>query len=271
MSNNENNENMSRARRGSVGNAVFSSLFQRNSSIPNGSPSVIPPAAVNMNDPQRRRLSVSTLGLHGASPTSTSAPYHFRRASTSTNSESIDECAVEEDESGSPKTAPTTPFRRMSMGGPPRNFRSGSMAATGKTRATAPRSQGKSPISPGLCPRARSVAYSSSVQPTQSLKLAREEKANPLVEQTQFAWSEQLRNRAESSVSAPRPSFSFANGFGNSPPRGNNMQQHDRAKSAAEMPAPPAQSPPAPKPKQPERRKPDAFQERILKGDFYMD
>jgi hypothetical protein len=36
------------------------------------------------------------------------------------------------------------------------------------------------------------------------------------------------------------------------------------------MQAPPAQAA-AVKPKQPERRKPDPFQERILKGDFYMD
>jgi hypothetical protein len=218
--NNENHENMNRPRRGSVGNAVFSSLFQRNGSTATGSSSVIPPAAANMNDAQRRRLSVSTLGL-GASPTSSSAPYHFRRASTSTNSESIDECAVDEEDTGSPgsaKNTPSTPFRRMSMGGPPRNFRNGSIAA----------------------------------------------------DQGQFAWSEQLRNRAESSVSGPKPSFSFANGFGNSPPRGNSMQA-DQPKAAAEMPAPPAQSPPAPRPKQPERRKPDAFQERILKGDFYMD
>lgn len=219
--NNDNNDSMNRSRRGSVGNAVFSNLFQRNGSASSGPGSVIPPA-VNMNDAaQRRRLSVSTLGL-GASPTSSNAPYHFRRASTSTNSESIDECAVEEDDTGSPNSAkntPTTPFRRMSMGGQPRNFRSGSIAA----------------------------------------------------DQGQFAWSEQLRSRAESSVSGPRPSFSFANGFGNSPPRGNSMQATDRPKAAAEMPAPPAQSLPAQKPKQAERRKPDAFQERILKGDFYMD
>ncbi|KAL2110737.1 hypothetical protein VUR80DRAFT_817 [Thermomyces stellatus] len=225
--NNENNENMNRSRRGSVGNAVLSSLFQRNNSTSAGSSSVIPPVAINMNDAaQRRRLSVSTLGLNG-SPTSSSAPYHFRRASTSTNSESIDESAVEEDDTGSPNSAkntPPAPFRRMSMGGPPRTFRNGSIAT----------------------------------------------------DQGQFAWSEQLRNRAESSVSGQRPSFSFASGFGNSPPRANSMQVQDQPKAAAEMPAPPAQSPPArsppaPRPKQPERRKPDAFQERILKGDFYMD
>jgi hypothetical protein len=40
------------------------------------------------------------------------------------------------------------------------------------------------------------------------------------------------------------------------------------------MMQPPVQAPPPPPPTQqlkPEPRKPDAFQERILKGDFYMD
>lgn len=216
---NENNDNMNRPRRGSVGNAVFSNLFQRTSTSPGSAP-VVPPA-VNMNDAQRRRLSVSTLGVHSGSPTSSSAPYHFRRASTSTNSESIDESAVDEDDSSpnGSKNTPTTPFRRMSMGGPPRGFRNGSISG----------------------------------------------------DQSQFNWSEQLRSRAESSISGSRGSFSFGNGFGTSPPRANIMQGQDRAKSVAEMPAPPAQSPPPRKPKQPERQKPDAFQERILKGDFYMD
>lgn len=107
--------------------------------------------------------------------------------------------------------------------------------------------------------------------PLGTVALAQQKMANTVTDQGQFAWSEQLRSRAESSVSGPRPSFSFANGFGNSPPRGGNGPPQDRAKSVAEMPAPPAQSPPPAKPKQPERRKPDAFQERILKGDFYMD
>ncbi|CAF3548578.1 unnamed protein product [Fusarium graminearum] len=82
-----------------------------------------------------------------------------------------------------------------------------------------------------------------------------------------FNWSEQLRSRAESSViGAPRASFSLAS---SSPPRGS---IHDRAKSVSEMPQPPAQaSSIKQQPRQPERPKPDAFQERILKGDFYMD
>jgi hypothetical protein len=48
------------------------------------------------------------------------------------------------------------------------------------------------------------------------------------------------------------------------------MPNHDRSKSISDMPQPPAQAASV-KPKQPERPKPDAFQERILKGDFYMD
>jgi hypothetical protein len=227
---------MNRTRRGSVGNAVFSNLFQRSSSTSAGSGTVFPPA-ISVGDPaQRRRLSVSTLGIHGSSPTSSNAPYHFRRASTSTNSnsESIDECAVEEDEMGYPtsaKTAPSTPFRRMSVGGPPvRGFRNGSIG-TGKTSSATPRTRDQNTIS----------------------------------------WSEQLRTRAESSVSGQRPSFSLGNGFGTSPPRGSVAQPpQEHIRSVTEMHAPPAQAASA-RPKQPERRKPDAFQERILKGDFYMD
>lgn len=263
---NENNDNGNRPRRGSVGNAVFSNLFQRNSSTSPGSAPVIAPA-VNMNDAQRRRLSVSTLGVHGASPPSNSAPYHFRRASTSTNSESIDESAVDEDDSSpnGSKGTPTTPFRRMSMGGPPRGFRNGSISA-GKTPSTVPRTQGTSSTEPA--PSHCTLPYT---DPIRAAGMNKVTDTFAPADQSQFNWSEQLRSRAESSISGSRGSFSFGNGFGTSPPRANTMQGQERAKSVAEMPAPPAQSPPPRKPKQPERQKPDAFQERILKGDFYMD
>jgi len=67
-----------------------------------------------------------------------------------------------------------------------------------------------------------------------------------------FDFAENLRSRAErSSVSAPT-------GMPNSPP------SHQRAKSVTIM-EPPVQE----MPRQP--KMPDAFQERILKGDFYMD
>ncbi|CAK7208822.1 hypothetical protein SEUCBS140593_000283 [Sporothrix eucalyptigena] len=108
-----------------------------------------------------------------------------------------------------------------------------------------------------------------------------------------YNWPEQLRSRAESSVtSGSRPSFSFASGMGNSPPRASGFggiasytsggggvgngggvgMRHDRAKSVSDIPAPaPAQPRPAPQPRREARPKPDHFQERILKGDFYMD
>ena len=106
-----------------------------------------------------------------------------------------------------------------------------------------------------------------------------------------YNWPEQLRSRAESTISGARSSFSHASGMGSSPPRaggfagyggsggggagvgnggGVGAARHDRAKSVSDVPRPaPVQSPPAPR--REARKKPDPFQERILKGDFYMD
>ncbi|KAK2073139.1 hypothetical protein P8C59_007442 [Phyllachora maydis] len=192
-------------------------------------PGPITSAAIN---DQRRRLSVSAMGLPGTSPTGAAGPV-LRRASLSTNnSDSIDENAIEEEENS--RTTPNTPFtRRMSIG---------AQAAMRNMR-------------PGL--------------------------GNAGSNDQGFNWSEQLRSRAESNVAAgSRPSFSFASGMNASPPRGNpagggggggggggpRAAGHDRAQSVSDMPAPPAQARP---PRQPQ--KPDHFQERILKGDFYMD
>jgi len=205
-----------RRRRSSITQAALSNLFQRgppsSATGPPFSGQPIPPAA----DPQRRRLSVTTLGLSGTSPSGATA-LGIRRGSMSTNSnnsDSIDENVIE-DEDGA-RTAPTTPFaRRMSFGtSAMRGYRPGG--------------------SPGN-------------------------------DQQGFNWSEQLRSRAESNVAGgARPSFPLAS----SPPR-SAAPHHDRAKSVSDMPQPPRQAPAA-KPVQ-ERPKPDAFQERILKGDFYMD
>ena len=66
-----------------------------------------------------------------------------------------------------------------------------------------------------------------------------------------YNFAENMRNRAErSSASGPRPIL--------------NPPVHQRAKSVAIM-EPPVQE----MPRQP--KVPDAMQERILKGDFYMD
>lgn len=210
---------MARQRRGSITSSAFTSLFRNNSvSQPASVPFSTPLASSAAHD-QRRRLSVTTIGLSGTSPTTSAL---FRRGSLSTNSDSIDENAIEDEEST--RTAPVTPFsRRMSFGG--------SQAMRGSRSATTSGTNDQG-----------------------------------------FNWSEQLRSRAESTVaSGSRPSFSFGSGLGGSPPRAGphpapTSPHHDRAKSVSDMPAPPAQAPRARAP-----QKPDPFQERILKGDFYMD
>lgn len=71
-----------------------------------------------------------------------------------------------------------------------------------------------------------------------------------------FSWSEQLRSRAERSSSITSPTGAASGSFSRESPRS--------APLAAE-------APPPPKPAKKERPVPDHFQERILKGDFYMD
>lgn len=74
-----------------------------------------------------------------------------------------------------------------------------------------------------------------------------------------FDWSEQIKNRAERSASVTqRPSMT-------APPAA--PSQHARAVSIAAAEQPVKEMPAAPR----ERMVPDHFQERILKGDFYMD
>jgi hypothetical protein len=227
---------------------------------------------------QRRRLSVTTLGLSGGGPPSATAAFGgLRRGSISTNnSDSIDESAVEDEESS--RTAPTTPFaRRMSFGANAmRSMRapagaSTSPGTTGRPDPTRRSSSGvpRSSLTTAAATTAtagRTSSYQASTAqparaPSDIISSARPDQG--------FNWSEQLRSRAESSVSGLRPTFGAAAGQAHSPPR-NGHSPHDRAKSVSDMPAPPQQAS-AMKPKQPERPKPDAMQERILKGDFYMD
>ncbi|CAK7239940.1 MAG: hypothetical protein STHCBS139747_001375 [Sporothrix thermara] len=266
-------DNMSHNRRSSVTSATLSSIFRSNStsSAATGTPifpGPITSAAIDQS--RRRRLSLSTtaaLGLSSGSggggsgslsagPSGGTGPNSFaaRRASMSTNSSTsdtaFDENAIEDDDApGGASRTPNAPFaRRMSFGAQAmRNLR------------------GPGGTSPG--------GASSNDQG--------------------YNWPEQLRSRAESSVtSGSRPSF--ASGMGNSPPRasgfagmaghatsggggvgnggGVGMARHDRAKSVSDVPTPaPVQPRPAPQPRRETRPKPDHFQERILKGDFYMD
>jgi len=95
----------------------------------------------------------------------------------------------------------------------------------------------------------------------QALRASRAGNSSPGTSGEGLNWSEQFRSRAESSVSQ-RPTFSTSPSAAKS--------THDRAKSVSEMPAPPtAALPAAVSPRA--AKKPDAFGERMLKGDFYMD
>ncbi|KAK6069115.1 hypothetical protein SCUP234_10264 [Seiridium cupressi] len=262
-----------RERRGSVTSAALSNLFQRSNSISTGSNGTAASAALR---DQRRRLSVTTLGLSGGpGPASAAGPFGgIRRGSISTNnSDSIDESAVEDEESSS-RTAPTTPFvRRISFGANAmRSMRTPGGSSPGSSGRPDParRSSGGTSRTPPLSSTTTATGRRTSTAQASSALSARSPSdilSAPRTDQG-FNWSEQLRSRAESSVSGARPSFSGLTAAG-SPPRTGNSH-HDRAKSVSEMPAPPQQAA-AMKPKQPEPRKPDAMQERILKGDFYMD
>lgn len=214
-------ESSTRNRRGSFTTQTFSNIFGRSNSTSGGPTAPFPgPITTAAAQDQRRRMSISTLGLSGSPTQQSPFPFGARRGSVSTaGSDSFDENAIDDDD-GPGRSAPTTPFtRRMSFGAQAlRSVRGG--------------------VSPGATGEGGG-----------------------------FNWSEQLRSRAESSVAqSQRPSFST------SPTTGKTLQtpMHERAKSVSEMPVPPT-AVPAPAPARPERKKPDAFQERILKGDFYMD
>ncbi|KAG4031363.1 hypothetical protein MFRU_009g01410 [Monilinia fructicola] len=228
MSSNDNNDNITppnegsaRPRRGSISAQTFTNIFRSNSTSTGGPVGPFPgPISTAASQDQKRRMSISTLGLSGASPTQASAfPFGGRRGSVSTASSSIDESAIDDDD-GPPMSTPNTPFaRRMSFG-------------------------------------------------AQALRTVRAGNGSPVTNgEGGFNWSEQLRSRAESTVSqSQRPSLST------SPPNNSRFHttMHERAKSIGDVPSPPSAIPPTATPR-PARKQPDAFQERILKGDFYMD
>ncbi|KAI0160254.1 hypothetical protein GGR57DRAFT_413502 [Xylariaceae sp. FL1272] len=270
MSNDSSNNGPPNDRRGSVTSAAFSSLFQRRNSTSAGNGTGRESVSSAAARDQRRRLSVTTLGLSGTSPPSGTTPFGLRRGSISTtNSDSIDESAVEDEDSA--RVQPTSPFaRRVSFGAQAmRNMRTGqSSPGTGRpaqqTRRVSSAARQPPPSAPSASATSRrmSVSQASNTLPARTpsdMLSARSDNG--------YNWTEQLRSRAESSVAGQRPNFGSGAPPG-SPPRGS--AQPDRAKSVSDMPTPPRQ-PEVMKPKQPERPKPDHMQERILKGDFYMD
>ncbi|KAB8302947.1 hypothetical protein EYC80_006262 [Monilinia laxa] len=279
MSSNDNNDNTTppnegsaRPRRGSISAQTFTNIFRSNSTSTGGPvgpfPGSISTAACQDH---KRRMSISTLGLSSASPTQSSAfPFGGRRGSVSTASSSIDESAIDDDD-GPPMSTPTTPFaRRMSFGAQAlRTVRAGngSPVTNGRTPSYTTSlppipagSQGGGRITP---PRKQSLQASTQSKPRTPSDFASSARPG----EGGFNWSEQLRSRAESTVSqSQRPSLST------SPPNNSRFHTttHERAKSIGDVPSPPTAIPPTAAPR-PARKQPDAFQERILKGDFYMD
>ncbi|KAF7196062.1 hypothetical protein HII31_02688 [Pseudocercospora fuligena] len=228
---------------------------------------------------QRRRLSISTLGLSGSPNSSPFGSYNNRRDSYGTaGSDSIDESAIE-DEPGPASAAPQTPFaRRMSFGAkalrdvrtggttsPSQNGTSKPGSTTATTENNAPKAQNGT-IS-NRDSKARGLSEMHLLLSTSSLHNHVHTSLCPellltyrdLTGSEGFNWSENFRTRAErTSIAGGSSGFGF--GQGSSPGR------HDRSKSVAVM-EPPAREMPKPK----EQVRPDHFQERILKGDFYMD
>ncbi|OJJ43002.1 hypothetical protein ASPZODRAFT_28849 [Penicilliopsis zonata CBS 506.65] len=259
-------------RRGSL--SAFSEFLSKPASAGyNGPSSTLPntmsSAAANAPADQRRRLSITTLGLSG-SPTQTS-PFSntqpFRRGSLSSSLGSspgnYEEAVMEEDPENSPPGAtPHSPFaRRVSFGAQAlREVRGGSVGngryppspGTSRTRAHRP---SQPPTPPPF-------SSPSSVVASTYKTIPQNEKSNPSWRQIGegFNWSEALRTRAERA-----PSLGAA-GFPNAPPhsqQAGHYHNHQRAASIASMEQPLREMP-----RQPKQNKPDFFQEKILRGDF---
>ncbi|TKX22752.1 hypothetical protein C1H76_5069 [Elsinoe australis] len=203
----------------------------------------------------RRRMSTTAIGINGNSPQNIPSSNVRRSDSVSShNSGSIDESAVEDGDLMS-SGSPTTPFaRRMSFGARAlRDVRTGtgggggnqangrsSFADTGVSTGTG--SEQKKTIPPTTKARG----------PSSSSDLPRTQHHPELNHHNGYNWADSFRSRAERSSSIVST--------GGSPNIG-----HTRAKSIATMQPPPVQ------PEPPKPMVPDHMQERILKGDFYMD
>ena len=222
---------------------------------------------------QPRRLSVNTIGLSssltsGATSQSATSPFGmglgFTRAraeslSSSTHSGSVDESPFEDDAPGPPAatSVPVTPFgtRRVSFGANKALGGSGGNNGGGNGDAggggSAPTSAGRPGSSPGngrfsgSCPA--SLADCSDGYDFAERLRARAERSS--VSAASYA---QPHHRSRSSAASTSAAAAAA-----------------AATAAAAAAAAAATAQPAPAPKT--RKVPDAFQERILKGDFYLD
>jgi len=271
-------------RRASVTSQTFQDLFGRSNSYvgqPIQGSGPITTAAANA---QRRRLSLTTIGL-GASPGQTSPFLQTPRTRTesisSANSGSVDESPFEDDYALSASTNssnPATPFaRRLSFGARAMRDVRQSNGGVGNPNGRPPIHKASSPPTGrgrGLSSLSQSLPSSSALLRPFSHSHSRRSASishiwpSTIAEQPEYLlenysltssstgegynFAENLRSRAErGSVSGPPPMLS---------PSGTT---HHRAKSVTIM-EPPVREMPKP-------RVPDAMQERILKGDFYMD
>ena len=234
----------------------LSELFGRSPNNNGGGPPLYPSpittAAANAQAQQRRRMSITSLGLSG-SPTQSSAFAQARARQDSVSSggspsTSIDENAVE-DGDAAPNGSPTSPFaRRMSFGARAlRDVKTGTGTGTGNVN-------GRASMNSASCPPVKGRGLSSNHTSTRE-NFGKVSNHSAKRSGEGFNWSEQLRSRAERSSSVAGPPAS---------PPGVSSGHHQRTTSAAPVEPPIKEMPKGPK-------VPDHFQERILKGDFYMD
>ncbi|KAK5173549.1 uncharacterized protein LTR77_002230 [Saxophila tyrrhenica] len=257
-----------RDRRSSFAGQTFADLFGPNrgsTSKPSGAPDSTSPPTQQLPGPisqaaaqaQRRRMSLTTLGLSG-SPNQTSpfGSYRGGRRDSigSANSGSFDDSAIAEEESPARDqndgSNPHTPFaRRTSFGARAlRDIRTGSFSGGGGSGG--PGSPGQNGTrSPPASSNGRSAPPNGTIS-------SRDSKGRGSGAEG-FNWADNFRTRAE------RTSIAAQGNGGVGLPAGSS---HARAKSVAVM-----EPPPAAPPKAKEQKRPDHFQERILKGDFYMD
>lgn len=202
-----------------------------------------------------RRLSITTLGLSGSPNGPKTGGFDSLREKAQRHSPvGANEEAIEDEDGVAPLggetgSRPTSPSlgRRLSFGA--RAYRDSMRASSGGSAVdTGQDGAGGSPAGGSGGSSVSGGSLKGATPPGSGRKEG-------------FNWSESLRTRA-----ASRSSISVGPGAS----AASIMQRSGRSQSVAE-PGPSAIVPPAPQPKSPPPKAPDHFQERILKGDFYMD
>ncbi|KAI4202857.1 MAG: hypothetical protein LQ350_002228 [Teloschistes chrysophthalmus] len=196
-------------------------------------PTPIATAAANAQAQQRRRLSITSLGLSGGlSGSPTQASAFARARQGSLSTNASNNTSIDENAIEEGDAAPLS----ASPSSPFARRMSSGARALREVRTGSGNANGRSSITPNSAPSVKGRGEG-------------------------FDWSEQLRSRAGRSSSVTSP-----------PTSAPAVSQRERQATAAPPPPPPSEAPA----KRTSRvfssdRVPDHFQERILKGDFYMD